>query len=176
MDKKILTVYKSVTGFTREYAEMIAREVGSALMDIKEANAKNMSGFDVIVFGGRMHAGRVDGLKRAKELYGQSGSSQLIVFATGATPNEARDIVEEMWRNNLTPKELSHIPHFYLQSGLRYEKMPLADRFMMKVFCAMMKRKKDKTEYESQCERVIGSSCDISSREYILPLLACLKD
>lgn len=34
-----------------------------------------------------------------------------------------------------------------MQSGLRYEKMPLGDKLMMKAFAAMVTRKKDKSEY-----------------------------
>lgn len=172
----ILVIYKSVTGFTREYAEMIAQEIDCTLMDFKKVTAETMSDFDTVIFGGRMHAGMVDGLKSAKELWKQSKPSRFMVFATGATPNEAGNVIEEMWKNNLSAEERKDIPHFYMQSGLRYEKMLLSDKLMMKVFCMMMKRKKDKNEYEKQFEKVIDSSYDISSKEYIMPLVAALKN
>lgn len=173
--KKVLTVYKSVTGFTKEYAEMIARETGCALMDLKKATAEILSDFDTVIFGGRLHAGTIDGLKRARELFQQSKASQFIVYTTGATPNTVHDIIDEMWRNNLSPEELLKIPHFYMQSGLRYERMPLTDKLMMKMFYTMIKKKKDKSEYEKQMEKAITGSCDFSSKEYIIPLLAILK-
>ena len=175
MNGKILVVYKSITGFTREYAEMIAQEIDCTLMDFKKVTVETMSDFDTVIFGGRMHAGSVDGLKKAKELWKQSKASKFMVFATGATPNEAGSVIEEMWSNNLSADELLNIPHFYMQSGLRYEKMPFSDRLMMKVFCMMMDRKKDKNEYEKQFEGVISSSYDISSKEYIAPLVEALK-
>ncbi len=171
MNKKVLVVYKSVTGFTKEYAEMIAQEMDCTLTDCKEITAETMSDFDMVIFGGRMHAGMVDGLKHAKELFQQSKASQFIVFATGAMPNEAGGVIEEMWSNNLSTEELAAIPHFYMQSGLRYEKMPLSDKLMIKLFYFMMKKKKDKNEYERQIERGISGSYDISSKEYIMPLL-----
>ena len=66
MKNDILITYKSVTGFTRDYAEMIAgslnKDNNCALMDLKEVTAEGMSGFDTVIFGGRMHAGTVDGL------------------------------------------------------------------------------------------------------------------
>lgn len=175
MSKKILVTYKSVTGFTKEYAEWIAQESDATLMDIKKVTPEILSAFDTVVFGGRIHAGTVDGLKTARQLLGQSHVPHFLIFATGAMPNEAEATIEEMWRNNLMPKELSELPHFYMQAGLRYEKMPFLDRMMMKAFRAMMRKKKDKTESDRQMAQAIAGSYDISSKKYIKPLIAALK-
>lgn len=175
MSKKIIIVYKSVTGFTKEYAEMIAQEMDCLLIDLKNVTTQMMSEVDIVVFGSRMHAGMVDGLKKAKQLFAQSKASQFIVFATGAMPNEEKETIDEMWKNNFSSEELQNIPHFYMQSGLRYEKMPFFDKMMMKVFCRMMKKKKNKSEKEQQLADIIGTSYDISSKSYIMPLVAFLK-
>ena len=175
MSNKILVTYKSVTGFTKEYAEMIAEELDGKLMDFTGMSKETMSEFDTVIFGGRFHAGLVDGLKKAKELFATSKATKFIVFATGATPNAAKDMIDEAWNNNLTPAELESIPHFYMQSGLRYEKMPFGDRLMMKAYAAMMKHKKDKDEYEKEFEKVISSSYDFSSRAYIEPLISYIR-
>ena len=75
-----------------------------------------------------------------------------------------------MWRNNLSPAERDHIPHFYFPAGLCYERMPLLDRLMMKAVPIMLRRKKNKTAYDVEMERGIAHSYDISSGEYIKPL------
>ncbi len=46
---KTLIIYKSKTGFTKWYAEFIAKEVGGNLLDFKEVTAEIMSGYDVVV-------------------------------------------------------------------------------------------------------------------------------
>ncbi len=175
MSKKIMIVYKSVTGFTKEYAQMIAQELDCSLIDFKNVTAQMMSEADIVIFGSRMHAGMVDGLKKAKQLFAQSKASQFIVFVTGAMPNEEKDTIDEMWKNNFTSEELQQIPHFYMQGGLRYEKMPFFDKMMMKVFCMMMKKKKNKNEKEQQLADIITTSYDISSKSYIMPLIEFLK-
>lgn len=175
MGKKILVVYKSVTGFTRKYAEMIAQEIDCTLMELKAATAEIMSGYDTVIYGGRLHAGTLEGLKDAKKLFQQSSASQFIVYATGAMPNTSAEIIEEMWKNNLSSEELSEIPHFYMQGGLSYEKLPFADKLMMKAFSVMMKKKKDKTEDEKVMAEAIAGSFDISSKEYAMPLVSLLK-
>lgn len=172
MNKQILVTYKSVTGFTKQYAQWIAEELDCEIMDLKTVSAKKMSEYDAVIFGGRLHAGFVDGLKKVKQLFGESHAAKLVVFATGATPNTALEIIEESWKNNFTPEELERIPHFYMQSGLRYEKMPFGDKLMMKVFAVMVNRKKNKGEYEKAMEQALTDSYDLSSREYIAPLVS----
>lgn len=39
----------------------------------------------------------------------------------------------------------------------------------------MVKRKKEKSEYEKAMEQALGSSYDFSSREYIKPLVSYAK-
>ena len=48
---KALIIYKSKTGFTKWYAEFIAKEVDGNLMDFKEVTAEIMSGFDACFMG-----------------------------------------------------------------------------------------------------------------------------
>lgn len=174
MNKQILVTYKSVTGFTRQYAKWIAEELDCPIMELKDVSARTMSGYDTVIFGGRFHAGLVDGLKKAKEIFTESTAAAFIVFATGATPNTATEIIEDAWKNNLTSDELGKIPHFYMQGGLRYEKMPFGDKLMMKVFATMVKRKKEKSEYETALAQALGNSYDLSSKEYIKPLVSCV--
>lgn len=172
--KRILIVYKSVTGFTKRYAEWIARETGAELTELRAATARQMNKADVVIFGGRFHAGRVDGLKRAKELFRESGAAELVVFATGATPDTAEDLIREAWKNNFTPEELEAVPHFYMQSGLCYERMPFGDKLMMKVFAAMLKRQKDDSTYAAAMREAVADSSDYSDPARIRPLLEYL--
>ena len=65
---KILIIYKSSTGFTKRYAELLAKRLGCALADFKNIRPAFLSGYDIIIFGTRAHAGSIDGLKN----FGQS--------------------------------------------------------------------------------------------------------
>ena len=123
MNHRLLVTYKSVTGFTRQYAELIAKELDRMVVDCKEVSAETMSQYDTVIFGGRFHAGLIDGLKRTKKLFKKSKAATLIVFATGTTPNTEKDMIAAAWKINFTPQELECIPHFYMQSGLRNDKM-----------------------------------------------------
>ena len=172
MENKRIVVYKSSTGFTKKYAEWIAEELKCPLADYRTVTAEMLSGYEVVVFGSRAHAGMIDGYKKARELFQKSAAGKIVLFVTGATPNAAEDMVRDFWGQNLTVDELSKIPHFYMQGGLCYEKMSLPDKWMMKAFAFFMKKKKDKNPYEKEFEQAIVASYDISDKKYITPLVA----
>ena len=173
---KIIIVYKSSTGFTKKYAKMIAEEINCTIADYKTVNVKMLSEYNTIVFGSRAYAGMIDGYKKAKELFQKSGARKFILFVTGATPNAALDVIEEFWKQNLTADELSEMPHFYMQSGLCYEKMSFWDKLMMKAAALIIKNKKDKDSNDKAFEQAITNSYDISSKTYIEPLVSFLKE
>lgn len=176
MNKDLLILYKSKTGFTQRYANMIAEETGGTAIDFKKGTPELLSSFNRIVFGSRMHAGRIDALSEARSLCQKSSIKLSALFVTGAMPNTEKQTIMEMWENNLTSEELTDLPHFYMQSGLCYEKMNFTDRTMMKMFAFMMKRKKDKTPNEVRFAEAIAHSYDISSKEYLEPLLKHLSE
>ena len=127
-------------------------------MEYRKATAELMSEYDTVVFGSRAYAGRIDGYQKAKEMFQKSGAGQLVVFVTGATPNTEEQVIKDFWKQNLTDDELQKIPHFYMQSGLCYEKMSFADKLMMKGLRAMLKKKKDKSQEEQMMELLYSTT------------------
>ncbi|MBQ4165796.1 MAG: hypothetical protein IJD85_05685 [Oscillospiraceae bacterium] len=174
---KILITYISKTGFTKEYTDVIAQNIVCDVIEFKHMSSTKMSEYDVVVFGSRAHAGMVDSLKKARTMFAESTAKKLVVFCTGAAPCEAEDIINEFWTNNLSAEELEQVPHFYMQSGLRYESMNFADKTMMKIAAFMMSRQKEseKNDVDKGFEQAISHSYDISDEKYALPLIEYLK-
>ena len=56
-------VYASQTGFTRRYAEWIAEELGGEAVPVERADGIDAGSYDVVVFGGWLHAGGLVGKK-----------------------------------------------------------------------------------------------------------------
>lgn len=168
MGNNVIVVYKSVTGFTRDYAEAIASALGGEAVSLK--NAGDLAGARVI-YGGRMIAGGVDGWKQ----FQQRCPRPAALFAVGALPADLEDIVTAMWKQNLTEAEQTAIPHFYFQGGLRYDKMPLREKLMIKALAAMLAKKKDKSSYEQQVTAVLGHSYDCYDEAAIAPLVDAIQ-
>ncbi len=172
---KAIIVYKSKTGFTRKYAEWIQEATKFDILNYDNASKVSLSTYNLVIFGSRIHAGRIDGLKKIKALLLDNENAQLVVFATGGTPIAAEGVISSMWKASFTEEELHVIPHFYMPAGLNYENMNLGDKLIMKALAKMLANKKDKNSVESGCEQAIGASYNISSREYISPLLEYIK-
>lgn len=173
--KKLVT-YKSKTGFAKKYAEMVAEEIGCEVLPFEKMSAQKMSEFDVVVFGGGIYAGNINGLKKAREMFKKSTAKQFVVFATGGSPSEAaRESVEEIWTRNLA-EDINNIPHYYMQAGICYEKMSFPDKTLMKMFASMLSKKADKTDAEKGFEEQIKQSYDISDKEFAKPLIQYLSE
>ena len=173
---KALIIYKSKTGFTKWYAEIISKEVNGNLMDFKEVTAEIISGYDVVVYGGGLYAGMINGYKKAKEMFEKSSANRFILFATGGTPNKSTKEIDEIWKNNLSEEELEYIPHFYMQGGICYEKMSFLNRTIMKMMSRVLDKKKNKDSAEEGFAQAIKSSYDIKAKEYAEPLIKYLLE
>lgn len=168
---KILVVYKSKTGFTKKYAEMIAKAVAGDILDFKDTTADKMSSYDVIVYGGGLYAGMINGWKKARDMFAKSTAKQFIVYATGGTPNEVTDKIEEVWNTNFSAEELKSIPHFYMQGGICYEQMSFFNKKLMKMMANVLSKQQEKDGTRSDFGHSLKESYDISSEEYIEPLV-----
>lgn len=173
---KTLVIYKSKTGFAKWYAEIIAREVEGELIDYKEVTVKKMSEFDIVVYGGGLYAGMINGFKKAKEMFKKSSAKKMVVFATGGTPNVVTGKIDEVWKNNLSEEELTLIPHFYMQAGLCYENMSFMDRTLMKMMANVLSKNQNKDNMEEGFEQAIKSSYNISDEKYVEPLIKCVLE
>lgn len=171
---KTAIIYFSQTGFTKQYAEWLAEEVEGECMPFAEAEKKDFSGYDAIVFGSWCHAGLIRKHSWFKEKLPQWQNKKKVVFAVGASPAENPEIAEALPKN-FTEEEWAQVSVFYCPGGLRYENMKMSSKIMMKIFAKMMAGKKDKTEDEKVMAEMIGKSYDISDRKYIRPIVECLK-
>lgn len=176
MENKVIVVYKSSTGFTKKYGEWIAEELNCEILPLAQVNADLLSKYEIVVYGGPMHGGHIADMKKARELFDGSAAKKLIIYATGAMPNEGNETIQEMWRANFNPDELAEIPHFYMQAGLNFEQMPLGEKLMIKTYRFILSKKKNPDEVEKEMAEAMKTSYDITSKEYIGPLVDQVKE
>ncbi|WMM26993.1 flavodoxin domain-containing protein [Tissierella sp. MB52-C2] len=170
----MIVLYKSNTGFTQKYAEWIAEELNCSAISIKDINVNELQNYETIIFGGGLHAGKINGLKPIKNDIFKMKDKNIIIFVTGATPKEAIKI-EEIENANFSLEEKESLHLFYFHSGMNYEKMGISSKGMMSIFKSMLKIKKDKSPEEQGMYDTITKSNDHSKKEYINPLIECVK-
>ena len=169
---KILIIYYTKTGFTEKYAQWVREETNCELLPYSRRDTADFTAYDTIVYGGGVHAGAINGLKWFRKRMTELSGKRLVVFATGAMPPESPE-PEKALKQNFSEEEWQKLKVFYLPSGLNYEKMGAVDRAMMAMFRSLMKKKEGE---DSEAYRAVSASYDISSKEYLKPLLQYLKE
>ncbi len=128
--------------------------------------------YDVVIFGGGIHAGRVNGIKFIKNNMPLLAEKTVVVFATGATAPIPEEI--EKFETDNIPDEMK-IKFFYFQSGMNYSRIHGTDRLLMGVLKTVLTVKKNKSDVEKGTLDAIQESYDYSDRSQIEPLTRYIK-
>lgn len=171
---KTIVIYNSQTGFTKRYAQWIAEAAGADCLELSSAKAKDLTGYEAIIFGGWACAGSIHKINWFKSHMNQWTDKKLIVFCVGASPID-NPKNEPTLKKNFKESELKKVNIFYCPGGFNYEKMSVSSKLMMKMFVKILKAKKDRTEARLEMIKTISASYDISDKKYIEPILECLK-
>ena len=103
----MVIVYRSNTGFTREYAEMLAKAEKMKVFPISEAEGKVPSG-EAVFYMGPLMAGHIAGVDQAVKKFTVKG-----VCGVGMSPASPQ-VLEALSKANYVPDSA---PIFYLQGG-----------------------------------------------------------
>ncbi len=169
----VLLIYKSISGFTKKYANWIQEEVGCTTKELKEISISEIQEYKTIIYGSGIYANRINGIKFITDNIEVLKSKNLIVFATGSTPSSAKEIVQQFQENNL-PKE-PIIKFFYFQSGMDLENMRFKQKFIIKILELFLKLKIKKSSVDRGTLASITRSHDHSKRESIAPLIEYVR-
>ena len=167
-----IIVYRSGTGFTRQYARWLGEALGCEAVGWKDRRTVDQKEFDTIIYGGWFHAGGIRGLGWLKKQLPALKGKRLAVFAVGASPADDPE-VEKALAANLSGPQWDGVARFYLRGGLRYEKMGLPDRVLMALFRQMVRKKEGP---DSETYRGISRSFDAADRKTIAPILTWAKN
>ena len=134
---KTLIIYGSQYGSTKRYAERLSEITGIEAVDYKKA--KDIDGFDRIIFMGGIYAGGVLGLK--KTVGKLTGNQELIIVTVGVTnPNETEYFSEirKSIKAKIPADLYSKEKIFHLRGAIDYSKLDMKHRFMMSMFHKMV--------------------------------------
>jgi len=167
-------IYKSISGFTKTYAEWIAEDLGADLFALERVPESIFSDYGTIVFGGSLHAVGLNGVKFLNRNFEKLAGKKLVVFAVGASPN--RDgIPEEVLNKNFTAERRKGIAFFYFRGGFDFSKLDLPNRILMTVFKWSLKRKKTRTADEQGMLDAYDKPADFTDRGSVEPLVEYVR-
>ncbi len=168
----LLLLYCSQTGYTKRYAEWIAEEVETTAVPLKECTQPMLDHADLVIYGGSVHGGVITGESKLSKLLKKSGKKDILYFAVGIRPDTLR--TTEIIKKNTLGTE-SQATLFYFRGGLDKEKLSPGDQTMLRVYRAMLKRRKALHPEDQGMIELLRYPSDFSSREQILPLIQEIK-
>ncbi len=144
---KTVVIYRSVYGYTKTYAEMIAEELACDLREYSEITPEILLTYDTIIYGGGLYAVGINGINLIKKNYDKLKDKHLFVWATGSNPGDPEDL-EAVWSHNFTDEMRKNIPMFYLRGGFDYNKLNGKHKIMMSLLKMKLKSMKNRTKNE----------------------------
>ncbi len=173
--KKVAVIYKSSYGSTKRYAEWIAKEVHGDLFERSQVKVSDLSSYDVIVYGGSLHAVGIKGVKLISDNFSQLENKKVIVYGVGASPAR-EEAIKAVFEKNFAEGIRDKVNFFMLRGGFNYHKLSIGDKFMMN----MLKRHLEKKKPEELDEDMKGllacynEPSDWTDQGAIAPIIDCI--
>ncbi|WMJ24000.1 flavodoxin domain-containing protein [Paludicola sp. MB14-C6] len=169
-----VVVYQSKTGFTKTYAEWIAKELNCDLKENVNLTVKDIINYDTIIYGGGLYAVSVCGIGLIKKNFETLKEKNLIVWATGCSPGHKEEM-QQLWAHNFTQEQLSHIKTFYLRGGFNYQSLSKEYKILMGMLKMKLKATKNRTQDENDLLKAYEEPQDYRTISNIYPLIEHVK-
>lgn len=127
---KNVLFYKSNTGFTKKYVDMLKNRIATLeVFKVNKVSTKNLKDADNIFYGGPIRNNVILGLDRFLKKYKHMKDKNIFVFAVGLEPatDDKRNLI--ITANNL---DSYHVRLYLLPGGLDIKKMAPLQRFFIK--------------------------------------------
>jgi len=171
---KTIVIYRSKTGFTKKYAELISETLNCPTYSYNESKKINLEDYEVIIYGGSLYASGILGLKKFKK---RLKNQSLIVFAVGATPPKD-GLKEELMDANFNAHEKEKVNFFYMRGGFKFDNLNIVDKGLMRMMKRSIQKKdlKDRTADEKGLLNAYEQPVDFTQKKNIEPLVNFYKE
>lgn len=167
---RTVVIYRSISGFTKKYAAWIAEDLQADLYDTRKVNAEKLANYDLIVFGGSLHAAGINGVELLKRNLQRFADKKIILFAVGASP-ASENVLEEIKNQNFSAEEQQIITFFYLRGGFDYRKLDWFNKFLMSLLKVKLRLKKTRTSDEVGMLAAYSKPLDCTKKANIKPIV-----
>lgn len=163
---RVLIVYKSKYGSTKQYAQWIQQEIPGDLAEADDVGKYEFAKYDVIIFGGYVRMARIVVAPLITESWDAVKGKNVVLFTTSGVPPDHPNILKIYERS--LPEELrKEIKYFPLRGRMVKSDLGFIDRFLVAVGQMMEKD-------ESMAKRM-REDYDEVKKENLLPLLEYVK-
>jgi len=169
---KALVIYRSKYGSAKQYAEWIAEALNGELTEERDVKPADFERYNIIVAGGCVRAGRVQGMQKLKLAVSRLQDKSMAFFAVCAMGGDG-DYEKTLAERNVGAR--IGVPLFVLPGRVDFTAMGKMDRTMMKVIVGMLKKEQNLTPRQQALVDNIGGVCDMVDRAAVKPLIAAVR-
>ena len=140
---KVLIIYFSKYGTTKEYAEWIAKELNGDIFSINNFKDTILNNYDTIIIGSGLYAGKIKGMDILLKNYELLKNKKLILFTCGLADygkDEHRNSIYNRLKKEFPEKIIENIKIFYLRGGINYKELTLKHKIMMWMMKKMIQK------------------------------------
>lgn len=169
---RILILYESKTGYTKKYAQWAAEELSADIFPFRECTDEMLNRAELVIYGGGVNGSIINSQKKFERKLRKYPDKTVVYFAAGIRPATERTN-ELILKNNFGTQEVTF---FYFRGGLQYEKTSPGDKTLIRIYCAMMKRRRELHEEDREVLKLMCQDGDYSSRDQIQPLVTAVRE
>ena len=178
--KQTLVVYASRYGYTRHYAQWIARQLGCCAVEAGQVRAQQLAACEVLVYGGGLYAGGLNGAKKVLADPCALAGKELVLFTCGlADPADgpSREHIRAGLAKTLPEPVMGQAHLFFLRGGMDYARLSLVHRAMMAMLRRMLLKKPEaeRTGQDKDLLATYGQSVDFVEPETARPLVELVQ-
>jgi len=169
-NKKVVVVYRSKSGYTKNYATWLSEKLKCDLLEGTKTKAKDLLGYDTIIYGAGLYAIGINGINLIINNYDLLKNKRLIVYTVGASPVR-EETTQEVRKANI-PVELSDkIQLFYLRGGFDYSRLTPFNKILMTLMKIKLKHTKNPDADTRGMLASYDHPLDFTNIKYIDPIL-----
>jgi menaquinone-dependent protoporphyrinogen IX oxidase len=164
---KVLIVYQSKYGSTKQYAEWIHQEIKGDLVNVEHGDKPDLARYDIMIIGGYMRTGSIVIAPFIKDNWSIVKRKKVILFTTsGTSPQHPK--IQSIYKKSLPAEIRKEIKYFSLHGRISGKDLTFFDKFLMTIGKIM--------ERDETLKKDMGKDYDGVQRENLLPLLEYLEN
>ena len=173
-NKNVVVIYRSKTGFTKNYANWLAEELQCDVFEAGKIKVPDLSRYETIIYGGGMYHIGINGIKLITRNFDMLKSKNIIVYAVGATPVR-EETAEQIRKANIPAELLDHIQLFYLRGGFDYNRLSPFYKFLMILLKIKLKHTKNPDADQKGMLAAYTHPLDFTNKKYIRPIVDIVR-
>lgn len=171
--KNTLVLYTSNCGSTQKYATDIAHAVDAEVMPLKKFKWKNIDDYQIVVFGGWVNNGSIQGINDFLYDYeNRLKDKDVIVFSCGMSVPTDKGRKELIDRNYLSPY---HIRYYQVRGDFDFSKLKFTQKMMMKTSIRMIANSPDATPEQKMLVDVLNTPLEYYDREKVERIISVIR-